>query len=131
MDLDKNYLTDKNAEINGIEQDFGDGLFITIARIGNPEYKKYFQQLTKPYQKAIRRGNLSEELADKLLIDALSHKIVLGWRGAVRKKQEIPYSVENCIEMLTTYPDLKDQIQEIANDMQTFKMEDEEDLEKN
>lgn len=131
MDLKKNYATDKAAEISGIEKDFGDGLFIKIARIGNAEYKKFFQKLTKPHQKAIRRGVLSDEIADRLLIEAMANKIVLGWRGMFEGKEEIKYSVENCIRILTEYPDLKDQINEIANEMESFKMEDDEELEKN
>ena len=131
MDLKKNYLTDKVAEIEGIEKDFGDGCFIKIARIGNSAYKKTFQKITKPYQKAIRRGVLSDEIADKLLIEAMAKNIVLGWRGMTEDKDVVPYSVENCIRILTEYPDLKDQINEIANEMESFKMEDDEDIEKN
>ena len=131
MDLKKNYLTDKVAEVEGLNKDFGDGCFIKIARIGNSEYKKYFQKITKPYQKAIRRGVLSDEIADKLLIDAMANKIVLGWSGMTEDDKPVEYSVENCIRILTTYTDLKDQIQEIANEMESFKAEDDEDLEKN
>ena len=131
MDLKKNYLTDKDAEISGIEKDFGDGCFIRIARIGNAEYKKYFQKLTKPHQKAIRRGVLSDEIADKLLIDAMANKIVLGWRGMTEDGTPVQYSVEKCIQILTEYPDLKDQIQEIANEMESFRVEEDEELEKN
>jgi hypothetical protein len=131
MDLKKNYATDKEAEISGIDKDFGDGCFIKIARIGNAEYKKYFQKITKPYQKAIRRGVLSDEIADKLLIDALANRIVLGWSGMTEDDKPIAYSVENCIRILTEYPDLKDQIQEIANEMESFKTEDDEEIEKN
>jgi hypothetical protein len=131
MDLKKNYATDKVAEIAGIEKDFGDGLFIKIARIGNSEYKKFFQKLTKPHQKAIRRGVLSDEVADRLLIEAMANKIVLDWRGMFEGQTEIQYSTENCIRILTEYPDLKDQINEIANEMESFKTEDDEELEKN
>jgi hypothetical protein len=131
MDLKKEYATDKKAEIEGIEKDFGNGCFIKIARIGNSEYKKAFRKITKPYEKAIRRGNVSEDLADKFMIEALSKTIVLGWRGMQEDGKDVPYSVDECTRILTEYPDLREQIYEIANEMESFKIEDDEELEKN
>lgn len=131
MDLKKEYATDKVAEKEGIWKDFGNGCKIKIARIGNPNYKKTFQKLTKPHAKSIRRGSLSDEVADALLIEAMSKDIVIGWTGMYEGIDKVEYSHAECIRILTEYPDLRDQINEYANEMETFKVEEDEELEKN
>jgi len=131
MDIRKEFATNKTKEQEGIWSDFGDGLKIKIARSGNPEYQKLFQKLAKPYQKAIRRGNLNNEIAEKLLVEAMAKAIVLGWEGLFEGKKEIKYSEKEALRILTEYKDLRDQINEVAGDMESYKAESDEEAEKN
>jgi hypothetical protein len=131
MDLKKEYATNKKAEIEGVWKDFGNGCFIKIARIGNPEYKKIFQKVTKAYQASARRGALSEDKANKLMIEVMSKAIILDWKEMYEGSQKIEHSQEECVRILTEYPDLFEQINEIANEMESFKLEQDEELEKN
>jgi len=127
LDLIKNYKTDKNKEIEGIWEDFGEGCRILIARMGNPKYVEAFRKISKPHAKAMRRGTLKEEIAERIMNEALAEAIVLGWEGLEENGVEVPYNKENCMRILTTYKDLKDQIQDIAGSMEVFKADQDEE----
>jgi len=120
-DLKKLFGTDQNKEKEGVWQDMGDGLKMRIARIGNPNYQKRFQALSKPHRRALRRGTLSDEIAEQLLIKCLAETIVLDWEGVEENGETIPYSVDNAIRILTDYPDLRNYVNDIANEMEGYK----------
>jgi len=127
VDIKKVYGTDKVKEKEGVLHDLGDGLKIRIARIGNPNYQKRFEALSKPHRRALRKGSLSNEIAEELLIKCMSETIVLDWEGIEENGVEIPYSRENAVRILTDYHDLREHINDIANEMEGYKQEDEEE----
>ena len=131
MDIKKEFGTSKAKEQEGIWSDFGDGCQVKIARIGNPEYQKTFRKISKPHQKAIRRGSLNDEVAEKLLVEAMAEAIVIDWKGLQEDGKELKYSKTEAIRILTTYKDFRDQVSEIANDMESFKAVEDESAEKN
>jgi len=131
MDIKKEYGTDASLETEGTWEDFGEGCEIKIARIGNKAYRKYFQKASKPYQKQIRRGTLSDDKAEELLIDAMAHCIVMDWKGMQEDGADIEFSIANCKRVLTEYKDLRDAISDIANSAESFKLAEDEAAEKN
>jgi len=132
MKIRKIFGTDKVKEDEGTWIDMGDGAKIKVARMGNPKYTKEFQRLTKPYRQAIRRGTIQEELAEKLLIEALAKHILIGWVGITDDNdKEIAYSTENSIMLLTELKDFRDYVTEQATSIENFKQEVDEDSEKN
>jgi hypothetical protein len=122
---------DKKAEVEGIWQNIGDGVSVKVARIGSTEYQKEFQRISKPHKRAIRRGVLNDDVAEKLLIKVMAKTVLLDWKGLEEDGKEIPYSEENAVRILTDYRDLRDYVSDIANDMEAFKKEDDEEAEKN
>jgi len=130
-DIKKIYGVDKEAEISGVWHDMGDGVRVKIARIGNPQYQKEFQRISKPYRNSIRRRSLSDEVAERLLIDAMAKCIVLDWDGLEEDGVPIPYSVANAKRLLTEYRDFRDNINDFANEMEGFRQEEVEEGEKN
>ncbi len=131
LDLKKEYAVDKNKEIDGVWQDFGSGARMKIARIGNPEYQKVFQKISKPHRKSIRRGTLADDVAEKLLVEAMADSILLDWDGVEEGGQVLPYNKENAMRILLEYKDLRDQVTEIANEMESFRAEEDQEAEKN
>ena len=131
LDLKKEYAVDKNKEIEGVWQDFGSGAKMKIARIGNSEYQKVFQKISKPHRKSIRRGTLADDVAEKLLVEAMAESILLDWEGVEDGGVALPYTKENAIRVLLEYKDLRDQVTEIANEMESFKAEEDAEAEKN
>jgi len=127
MDISK-FQTNKSAEEDGIWVDVdGNGTKIKVARINNPRYKKYFQKITKPYKRQIRNGTLAEELAEKLLVDALASTILLDWKGFTKGDEAFPYSVDNARAFLSESADFRDLVSDAANEMENFRSEELED----
>ena len=128
-DIRKLYGTNENKEIEGIWQDMGDGIRMRIARIGNPKYQKMFQRISKPHRKAIRRGTLKEDVAEKLMIECTAETILLDWEGIELDGQSLPYSKENAIKILTDFKDLKEYVNDFANEMEAYMEVDAEEIE--
>lgn len=126
-DLKKLFGTDQSKERDGVWHDMGEGMKMLIARIGNPNYQKRFQALSKPHRRALRRGTLSDDIAEQLLIRCLAETIVLGWEGVEEKGKEIPHSVDNAVRVLTDYPDLRNYVNDIANEMEGYKADEDEE----
>jgi hypothetical protein len=121
MDVSK-FQTNKSMEEEGVWVDVdGNGTRIKVARINNARYKKYFQKITKPYKRQIRTGTLSEDLAEKLLVDALANTILLDWKGFTKEGQDFPYSVDHARLFLAESPDFRDFVSDAANEMETFR----------
>jgi len=130
-DVKKLFGTDKKKEQEGVWYDIAEGLRMKIARIGNPNYQKKFQAISKPYRRSIRRGTLADEIAEKLLIQCMSESIVLDWEGVEDDGVEIPYSKDAVIELLTKYPELRGYINDIANELEGFQEEFVEEADEN
>ena len=130
-DVRKIFGTDKQAEIEGKWNDIGDDIKLLIARIGNPEYQKAFQKISKPHRRAIRRGTLNDEVAEKLLVKAMAQTILLDWEGLEEDGVPVPYSTDNAIRILMEYKDLRDYVSDIANEMEGYRADEDEEGEKN
>lgn len=126
-DVKKLFGTDKTKEQEGVIHEMGEGLKMRIARIGNPKYQKRFQALSKPHRRALRRGTLSDEIAEKLLVQCLAETIVLDWEGLEEDGVEIEYSTENAVKILTDYPELRNYVNDIANEMEGYQADDDEE----
>lgn len=121
MDI-KEFKTDQNLEEEGVWISLdGNGSEIKVARMNNRAYKKYFQAITKPYKRLIRNGSLSEDLAEKLLIDAIAHKILLDWKGLTKNGKKFAHSLDNATEFLTGSADFRDLVTEAASEMENFR----------
>ena len=121
MDVNE-FRTDQSLEEEGVWVSLdGNGTEIKVARMNNRAYKKYFQQITKPYKRLIRNGTLSEDLAEKLLVDAISHKILLDWKGFTKDGKKYPFSVDHAREFLAGSADFRDLVTDAANEMEHFR----------
>ena len=131
MDIRKVYGTNKKDEQEGKWEDFGEGLSVKIARMGNPNYSKKFREIAKPYQKSIRRGTLGEQKSEELLIQAMADTILLDWKGLEENGKPVKFTREEAIRVMTEYPDFRDAVSEVAGAIETFKLEEDEAGRKN
>ena len=131
-DVKKLFGTDPKKEQEGVwRDDIGGDIRMKIARIGNPNYQKRFQTLSKPHRRAIRRGTLPDDIAEKLLIQCLAETIVLDWENVQYEGEDLPYSVENAVRLLTDIPELRNIINDIANELEGYQTEDDEEAVEN
>jgi hypothetical protein len=128
MDLKKTFGTDKEKEKKGIVKQIGEGAWVRIARIGNPDYERVLTALSKPYRLQIQRGTLDPKIQDKLYIEVIAKTVLLDWGGITDNGVDVAYSVENAIKMLTDYPDFLEFIVAEANRLENFKLQADEDL---
>ena len=127
-DLQKEFGTDSEKEKEGVWRDdiVGD-VRMKIARIGNPRYNKRFQALSKPHRRALRSGRLKDDIAEKLMIQCLAETIILDWENVEYKGKELPFSLENAVMILTELPELRNYVNDIANELEGYQAEDDEE----
>lgn len=132
-DLRKLYGTNTKLENEGSKIDLGDGLSVTITRLKNPQFRKMYANLTKPYERQMRQNTLSEEIQNKILTQCLIETVVMNWSGLTLDDKEIPYSKENAYKILSDpeLADFRDLIVDLAGDAQNFREELLEESEKN
>lgn len=117
------FETDTSIEKKGIEIDYGSFSF-QIARAGgsNQAYQKCLEKLTRPYRRAIETDNMNPDLAQKLLVEAFSRTVVVGWTNVQgRDGNDMEFTVNNCIALLTDLPELFADLQKQANNASLFK----------
>ena len=103
------YITDEELEISGVDLDFGDGIFITVARAGdsNIGFINQLANSTKNSKTVSGYNGLSKEEEAGILREIFAKHIVLGWRGLKDEHgKEIKYSVQNCIDLFTESPEI-------------------------
>ena len=140
FDLDrikKSYGTSPEFEVEGKWFDLAliDGVRVKVARTGNPNYKKAFTRLYKPYVKTTMRGkNVAPEIQERIQTDLLINTLLKDWSGMPGADgTEVPYSKELARELLTD-PELKELREEIlgfAEEFEAYQLEIREELEKN
>ena len=129
MNLFKQFKTDENLEISGINLNYGDNskgkpILIKIARAGgaNKKYSKVLAELSRPHRRAIQTETLAPEKSDALLRKAFAKAVVLGWENVEDGDEKaIPYSEEAVEQLFKDLPDLFADVREQANSASLFR----------
>jgi len=129
FDLHKEFATDEKSELEGIWEDAGGGAKVLVARVGNKRYTERFKRLGKGLQRQLDRGSLPEDKQAAILISIIADTILLDWSGLADEGETVEYSKENAKAKLKKYPEFRQFIWDIANDVENYRLEDrEEDL---
>lgn len=118
------FQTSENSEKGeGIVLNYGDYGKFRIHRAGgaNRRFGTLFQAKMKPYTRQLQTDTMDEDLAREISIEVYAKTVVIGWEGVVgRDGDELPFSEENCVQLLTDLPDLFRDIQAAAQDRSLF-----------
>lgn len=126
IDLFEQFATDENLEVSGTWVEYGEAKFL-VARLGNRKYAKKLTAAVERNQKLLdRKDDAAEALSDKIMIDTLAETILLGWEGVKFKGVDLPYSVENA-KMVLGLKDFRREIMKMAEDMEAYKVKQEEE----
>lgn len=109
---------------DGTMVDMGDGLVVTVARIGNKKYNESIKKQTAPHQRQIRNKNLPDEVFETIMNHAIADAVLIGWDGLQDENGvNIPYSKEKAFEIMSNpaYKDFKDSIVDLANEFEAFR----------
>lgn len=138
MSLTKQFATNKEAEIEGVEVTFSpneDGTVPTFvvsrASRSNPRYLKALERLTKPHRRAIELKTLSREMSEDIFRQVFVDGNMMAWEnvplsdvtGEEKDTGYAPFSRANAIALLTRLPDLYDELQAAASDASRFRNE--------
>ena len=133
-DIRKLYATSVSKEADGAwSQDLGDGLRLKVARLKNPNFRKLYQRLTKPYERQIRNRTLDDATENSILAQCLAKTVLVGWQNLVLDGEVVPYSTEAALKILSDdgLSDFRDLVVDLASDAELFRDEQLEQAEKN
>lgn len=131
MDIKKEYGTSKELEKEGVWIEVGEDAKIRVCRANNKKYMKEIEKLSRPYKKQIRRGTISGEKFDSIVIEASAKFILVDWEGIKEDGVTVDYTPEQSLRLLTDFPDFREVVSEIAMDFNNFKEEETKESEGN
>ena len=122
MGIYKKYNTNKDAEVKGVPVYFGDEVFY-IKRAGgqNREYVKCLGEKSN----LVKGRFLKPEEAERITAEVIAKTIIVKWENLHDKNGDLlPYSEENCVNLLCELPDFMEEILRVAGIRQTFQVDD-------
>lgn len=131
MDIKKAFGTNENLERDGVWIDMGDGASVKVARSGNRENRAVVKRLLAPHKVALRNDKLSDDVIEKVTIEAMADTILIDWKGISEDGKAVPYTRDNAIRLLTDYKDFRDQVSAFSTELALFQDRQEEATIKN
>ena len=135
--LRKSYSTDTNKEIGGFKYTMDhakneDGTIATfvLSRMGrsNPAYLKALNAAMEPHKRKRELGTLSNEVAEKVLLEVFCSTIIKGWENVQNDDgKNMPFTPEAAMELMQELPDLYDELSTEASSLANFRIKREED----
>lgn len=95
-----------------------------IARAGgaNSAFAKALERESKQHKRAIQTKTLSNEKANEIYLRAFIAGCLLGWENVRDKKgNELTYTFDTALKLLTDLPDLFNDLREAANDAALYR----------
>jgi hypothetical protein len=132
MDLNKSYIqTDPTLEKDGVEVDLGEGAAIIVRPMRNDQFRKYLNELLKPYERRIQQKRMDTKLQDDLTRKAVAKYVLIGWKGIEIDGKAVKYSPAKAEELMEQFEDFQEDVLTAAMSRETFKAEIVEENEKN
>lgn len=131
MSLFKQFGTDKEKEVEGVEVSYGfneDGTEIKflISRMtkSNKAYSKALEKATRPYRRQFELGTMNEQKAEDIFMEVFSTTILKGWENVQDADgKPIEFSRFKAVDLFKALPDLYQDLQEKANSAALFREE--------
>ena len=123
------YRTDQDLEAGqGIDLKLDADRVITIHRAGgaNRKYQRVTRRVIRPHQRKLQNGNLDPEISDKLMREIYAESVIVGWSGITSDGQDVPFNKTNCVAFLESFPEVFDAIQDEAQRIANFIVEQKE-----
>ena len=130
-DVKKLFGTDATKETEGVWESLSEDVKIKVARIGNPNYQKVLQRLMRPHRRAVRRGTVDDSVIEQCVTKAIAETVLLDWEGLEEDGKKLIYSRAEAERLLTSFREFREQVTEIASEIEAFRTEEDEEAEKN
>lgn len=127
MSVYKMFGTDKDAEKKGVWLVYGTaGIRVRRAAKSNRRYKVTLEEKLAPYRRLLESGvtrtdDATERALERVMMEVYAESIVTEWRGIEDPEgNELPFTTENFIKVMTDLPDLWDDVRRGAGEMDLF-----------
>jgi hypothetical protein len=116
------FETDKNLETNGVAFQFGDSKFLCKRAGGsNKQFDATFEDRTRAFSTKMQMASLSDDQSEAILKDVYFDAVVLSWEDVTdRDGNDLPFTKENFIQVMTDLPDLWKNLRQAAANMDNF-----------
>ena len=97
---------------------------LKIARLGNPHNRQVFQRIRAPFKRQIQRGTLTDTQQARIIAETYAESLLLDWKGMTDEEgNEFPYNRDNAIAVLMNDMDLRDFVEQTAQEAALFRVE--------
>lgn len=131
--IDKTFRREDRLEAEGVWFDFGD-IQLKMARAGgsNKKYAASLAKRMKPYQGALQFDALPQETREHVIQEVYAESVLLDWKGVIDEEgNAIPFTYENVIDLLQSYPEIFNMVLTEATRFSNFKFAEDEYTVKN
>lgn len=132
MDLNQ-FKTDKALENSGVWLFVDDATKLLIARAGNQNYMNALKKIIDDngLTHAAKNGKIQTEKMLDFVKQAASQTILLDWDGLTESGKTVKYSHDRAFEMFKVYPDFFTEVMRMADNIENFQSQAEEQIIKN
>lgn len=128
MQFDGLQLFERNEELEaqkGVDLLFPENIRITILRAGgsNKKYDKVLGRLIKPYKRQMKTDTMDKTVSEKLMRELYTESVIIGWSGVKSKGKKVEFTKENVMNLITSFPEVFDEIREQADNLANFRTE--------
>ena len=98
----RQFRLDNEKSVEGVWHKFGGGIEVRIARMHNPEFNKYYEEISEPHLGQLRRRTADAETLRALMKQAVAHCLIRDWKGMEDDNgKAIKYSPEKALEIIS------------------------------
>lgn len=121
------YITDETMEgETGLWIAFPNGRRIRILRAGgsNKRFTRAFQTAIRPYERAMKRGTMDQEVSEGIMRELYARYVVVAWDGINDADgDEVPFTTNNVVGFFDAFPEIFNELVTLASNAATFSEE--------
>lgn len=112
---------------------FGKTISVKIRRFKSKKSKKVREALEAPYTRAAKfTTKIPEDIQESITKQHIAEGIIVDWKGVTDKNgNELPYSKKNALDLISQLPEFADAVASVSLDLDNYREEVKEDVEKN
>lgn len=128
MDLNT-FKVDQDKAQEGVWCDLGDAR-LKVARYGNKKFQDALKNAMAPYKRLAEQGRLNDDIAEKILINAIAKYVLLGWENLTIDGKGVNYSYDNAVKILSNpeYKDFREVVVSMSQEVDLFRKEEVEEI---
>lgn len=113
----------KDKQNAGVWTEYGGSKFL-VGHMNNLKFQRILTRLQAPHRSKIMKGTLDPVEARKITCKAMAQGLLFDWADVTNTKNEdVPFDTGTCELMLLNNDDVREFLQDFAQDLANFKEE--------